>query len=87
MPVSPRLEIEVQLSASVRESVGHDRVRVSLQPGASTADLLDVLEREHPGLQRARRTFAVAVNHEVVGLGHQLAAGDEVALIPPVGGG
>lgn len=87
MPVSPRLEIEVQLFASVREAVGKDRVRVTLEPGASAADLLDVLEREHPALRGARRAFAVAVNQEIVRLGHPLGAGDEVALIPPVGGG
>lgn len=87
MPVFPRLEIEVQLFASVREAVGRDRVRVTLDSGATAADLLDLLERDHPKLRSARRAFAVAVNQELVDLTHRLGVGDEVALIPPVGGG
>lgn len=87
MPVSPRFEVEVQLFASVREAVGRDRVRVSLDAGARAADVLDALARDYPPIGVARRALAVAVNQEVVGPEHPLAAGDEVALIPPVGGG
>lgn len=87
MPVSPRFEVEVQLFASMREAIGRDRVRVTLDAGARAADLLEALAREFPAVGAARRSLAVAVNHEVVGPGQPLAAGDEVALIPPVGGG
>lgn len=87
MPVSPRFEVEVQLFASVREAIGRDRVRVTLDAGARAADVVEALAREYPPIGAARRALAVAVNQEVVGPGHPLAAGDEVALIPPVGGG
>ncbi|MBX3467507.1 MAG: molybdopterin converting factor subunit 1 [Planctomycetes bacterium] len=83
----PRFELEVHLFASVREAVGRDRVRVALDAPARAADLLDGLAREHPAIAAARRSLAVAVNQAIVGPDHALAPGDEVALIPPVGGG
>ncbi|MCO5169148.1 MAG: molybdopterin converting factor subunit 1 [Planctomycetes bacterium] len=83
----PRFELEVHLFASVREAVGRDRVRVSVDAPARAADVLEVLAREHPAIGAARRSLAIAVNQEVVGGAHPVAPGDEVALIPPVGGG
>ena len=87
MPVSPRFEVEVQLFASVREAIGRDRVRIALDAGARAADVLEALAREYPAVGAARRSLAVAVNQEVVRPEHGVAPGDEVALIPPVGGG
>jgi molybdopterin converting factor subunit 1 len=81
------MELEVQLFASVREAVGRDRVRVVLDVGARAGEMIEQLAREHPAIGAARRSLAVAVNQEVVGLERRLQAGDEVALIPPVGGG
>jgi molybdopterin synthase catalytic subunit len=85
--VPPRIDLEVLLFASAREAVGQDRVQVSVTPGARAADVLDALSARYPALGAARRSLAVAVNHEVVGPEHPAAAGDEVALLPPVGGG
>jgi molybdopterin converting factor subunit 1 len=57
------------------------------------ADGLDVdgLWREllaaHPGLAPLRSSIRLAKNSEYVGAEATFAAGDEVALIPPVSGG
>jgi len=57
------------------------------------ADSLDVdgLWREliaaHPGLSPFRSSVRLARNSEYVGADARFAAGDEVALIPPVSGG
>jgi molybdopterin converting factor subunit 1 len=87
VPVSPRFEVDVQLFAHVRQAVGRDRIRVTLDVGASAADLLESLAREHPPIGASRRSLAIAVNQEIVGPEHEVRSGDEVALIPPVGGG
>lgn len=58
-----------------------------------SADTLDMdgLWREllavHPGLARFRSSVRLAKNSEYVGADATFAAGDEVALIPPVSGG
>lgn len=81
------MELEVQLFASVREAVRRDRVRVILDVGARAGEMMERLAREFPAIGAARRSLAVAVNQEIVGPERALQPGDEVALIPPVGGG
>lgn len=81
------MEISVRLFAGLREALRRDRVLVSLPDGARVSDLVDQLAREHATLAPHRGRFAVAVNLEVARADQALAAGDEVALLPPVGGG
>jgi molybdopterin synthase catalytic subunit len=85
--VGPELEVQVKLFASLREAVGQEEVTLRLPPGASTGDLLDLLGARYPALAAQRRSLAVAVNMELCRPGRLLQAGDEVALLPPVGGG
>ena len=81
------LELGVKLFASVREAVGSDTVTVALADGAQVSDLLDALAAQHPAIGAQRAALSVAVNHEIAPGERALSAGDEVALIPPVGGG
>ncbi len=75
------------LFASLREAVGADRLREEVEPGTTARQLLGRLAARHPAIARQGRALAVAVNHAVVAPDHVLAPGDEVALLPPVGGG
>ena len=81
------LQVAVKLFASVREAVGREEVTVRLSPGAAVRDLLERLAAEYPEIARHGRSLAVAVNHEIAPGSRVLLPGDEVALIPPVGGG
>jgi molybdopterin synthase catalytic subunit len=74
------VRVTVRLFAGLRERAG--RPRVELEDVARVGDVwarLDLGE-EPPGL-------LYALNREYVERGHELADGDEVALIPPVSGG
>lgn len=81
------MEIGVKLFASLREAVGCEEVAVRLPEGASTRDLLDHLGATYPAVAAQRGALAVAVNLELSRPERRLAPGDEVALLPPVGGG
>ena len=85
--MDPSHTFAVKLFASVREAVGHDSLDVPLPPGATVADLLDALTQHHPAIAQRRQGLAVAVNHTLAKPPTPLQPGDEVALIPPVGGG
>ncbi len=79
------IQVQVRLFASYREAAGTNRLDTSLPQGARVGDLLDLLAERLPALKRA--PGLVAVNHTYVQPDVVLPDGDEVALIPPVGGG
>jgi len=82
------MKVSVRLFAILRESAGRGEVEIELAPEATVADALDALGRESRlGELLGRMPVTMAVNREYAGPATPLAAGDELALIPPVSGG
>ena len=77
-----RVNVRVRLFAALRERAGSGAVELELPAGATVADVWRALALgdEPPGI-------LFAVNRSYAERGQALAAGDEVALIPPVSGG
>ncbi|MEQ1593661.1 MAG: MoaD/ThiS family protein [Casimicrobium sp.] len=85
------MTIQLVFLARLRERFGASRESLPYEADLRTvADILRVL-RERGGNFAAElapdRAFRVAVNQDVVALDHPVAAGDEVAIFPPVTGG
>jgi molybdopterin synthase catalytic subunit len=82
------MQVEVRLFAMLRERAGVDTVTLDLADGATVADAL-AAAGEQPGLEEVLRRMPVrvALNREYVEESAAVAAGDELALIPPVSGG
>jgi molybdenum cofactor biosynthesis protein MoaC/molybdopterin converting factor subunit 1 len=82
------MEVELRLFAVFRERAGRERLALELPEGATVADAL-AAAAEQPGLGEVLAAMPVraALNREYVDDDAPIAAGDEVALIPPVSGG
>lgn len=80
--------LTVRLFASARDLAdGHASVDLSLHcENPLVRDLLEGLERAHPGLGRPGR-FLVSVNRRFAPPETPVRNGDEIALFPPVSGG
>ena len=80
--------IEVLLFASIRESLGVERVRVAVvtDVDALIGQLVQTHGAHWASVLRAPDVI-VAVNQEVAASGCRLRDGDEVAFFPPVTGG
>jgi len=76
------MRVRVRLFAQLRERAGRDAVELDLPEGARVADALAALDDVAQGLP-----VVMAVNREYAGADRELAAGDELALVPPVSGG
>lgn len=83
----------VTLRAPLRELAGgSSRLDV---PGATVAEVIGRLEREHPRLAgwvldergRIREHVKVFVNGDVAGLEHPVASTDQVHVLPAISGG
>lgn len=85
--MSEGTRVVMKLFGPAREVVGAATVELELSPGATAADALAEIARAHPALAKLLPRTRVAVNLEYVDARTALAAGDEIAILPPVGGG
>ena len=79
------MRVQIRLFAAAREGVHSGSLEQTLPTGATLQDLVDTLYAAHPSLQEIKLRFAV--NSAYQSLETVLHDGDEVACIPPVGGG
>ncbi len=73
--------------ARVREVIGSGSRQLQLPAGAGTGELWNALVREYPALESLRESTRTAQNGRVIEGDCELHDGDEIALLPPVGGG
>jgi molybdopterin converting factor subunit 1 len=80
--------LQVLYFAALRELLGITEERLEVPASTrSVADLATVLVQRHPRLAAHLGSVRFAVNEVFVPSSAPLAAGDVVALIPPVSGG
>jgi molybdopterin synthase catalytic subunit len=76
------VNVTVRLFAGLRERAGAEELALELPEGARVGDALQRMDALIAGVP-----VVLAVNQEYAERGQSLAAGDELALIPPVSGG
>jgi molybdopterin converting factor subunit 1 len=82
-----QIRVRVKFFAAPREALGTDEIALDIPAGATVNDLIDTLREMYPVLDSYTRFLSVAVNRAYVGRQTELRDGDEVACLPPVGGG
>jgi molybdopterin converting factor subunit 1 len=82
-----KIRVRVKFFAAPREALGTDEIALNIPAGSTVKDLIDTLRDEYPVLETYTRFLSTAVNRAYVGRQTELHDGDEVACLPPVGGG
>jgi molybdopterin converting factor subunit 1 len=81
------MRVKVLFFGQLKEIVGVAQEELELSEGARVEDLFERYGRRFPKLAEFRASIAASVNQEYAGWRASLAAGDEVAFLPPVSGG
>lgn len=79
--------VVVRLFGPAREAAGAGSVELALPAGATAGDAVAALAAAHPALAELLPRSRVAVNLAYVDATTRLEPGDEIAVLPPVGGG
>jgi molybdopterin converting factor subunit 1 len=77
----------VLLFARLREIAETPELAVTVRAGARVEELWSDLAARYPALAAERSSTRAARNGEIVTFDSALVDGDEVAFLPPVGGG
>ena len=81
------MQVRVLFFGQLKDIIGLDHDEAELSEGARVEDLFERYGRRFPQLADFRASIAASVNQEYAGWRAPLAAGDEVAFLPPVSGG
>lgn len=81
------IHVVVRLFGPAADAVGAAQVEYALAAPAVLGNLVDLLMARYPKLAAGAGSLRYAVNEEYAEADAPLADGDEVAVIPPVGGG
>ena len=79
--------VRVLLFGRVRELAGSGETAVAVPAGATVTSVADLLAATNPVLAPHLRRCSFAVNAVYARRDAPVRAGDEVAVIPPIGGG
>ena len=82
-----RIGVKVRFFAAPREAIGKAEIEKEVPRGTTVGELIELLTQEYPSLRPYTRFISVAVNRAYVGMQTELHDGDEIACLPPVGGG
>lgn len=82
------MRVTVLAFARVRELLGIGSQQLQMQDGASVADVWDMLSERFVSMAPLAASTRIARNGRIVSDPAELLEdGDEIALLPPVGGG
>jgi len=79
--------IRVLAFGRLRELLNAGETALHIRAGSRVGDAWSALAERCPALDEHRSSTRIACNGRIVALDHVLRDGDEVALLPPVGGG
>jgi molybdopterin converting factor small subunit len=71
----------------LRELIAASEESLELPAGSRAGDAWSILMQRHPSLVELQRSTRIARNGRIVAFDELLVDGDELALLPPVGGG
>jgi len=81
------MKINLRFFSVYRDITGVRQTTIEVPEQTTLEDLFQVLLEHHPRLRNLRKSTLFAVNREFAESDLELKEGDEVALMPPVGGG
>ena len=85
--VSTTVRVKVLFFGRLRELIGVAEESGEVPEGATLAQVFEQYTQRYPKLAGFRRSMVVSRNQEFAAWETRIAAGDEIAFLPPVSGG
>jgi len=81
------MKITVKFFSEHRKVIDKEKIEMNINKNTKISDILNILIKDYPELNKLRKSTLVSLNHEYSGVDETLKENDELAFFPPVGGG
>lgn len=81
------MQVQVRLSGGLADQIGLARLNMTVQDGATVADLKAALCKQYPALKQGLDVALPVTGGRHIALTEPLMSGQEVAFLLPVAGG
>ncbi|MGQ9456849.1 MAG: molybdopterin converting factor subunit 1 [Anaerolineae bacterium] len=81
------MRVVVRLFAAAREALGREELHLELPAGSTVREVREEVSRTAPGAHPVLERCLLARNREFASPEEVVQEGDEIAFLPPVGGG
>lgn len=81
------MRVRVILMGGLKREMGRGVVELELEPGTRAEEVIDNLAKSYPEVASLLEVSALARGEELLAPGEELSEGDEIVVLPPVGGG
>jgi molybdopterin converting factor subunit 1 len=82
-----QVRLVLRFFAGLRDIAGQSQMQLEVPEGTTVGRLQDLLWARYPQTASMASPVLIAVNHEYANPATQLQDGDEIAFLPPFGGG
>jgi MoaD family protein len=81
------MNVRVQFYSQLRDLAGTQELDFDLPEKSTVSELLEKIYEQKPALRSRDKSILVGAGVEFVERNHELKAGDEISIMPPVQGG
>ncbi|MFW6040387.1 MAG: MoaD/ThiS family protein [Thermoplasmatota archaeon] len=85
--MTSKINVKFKFFATTRDIIGKREINKTLDRGTTVEEGVEQLFKDYPDLREYKNQLMIAVNKEIGDKKQRLDEGDEIALLPPVGGG
>ena len=82
-----RITVNVRLSSQIADTLGTNRVRVTVDESSTVSDVKEEIKKKHPDIEDQLDSTLPVISGKMVNSDQQISQGENIAFLSPAAGG
>ena len=82
-----KITVNVRLSSQIADTLGNNRVRVTVDESSTVSDVKEEIKKKHPDIEDQLDSTLPVISGKMVNSDQQISQGENIAFLSPAAGG
>ncbi|HHZ99038.1 MAG TPA: hypothetical protein EYN68_05725 [Candidatus Marinimicrobia bacterium] len=82
-----KITVNVRLSSQIADTLGTNRVRVTVDESSTVSDVKEEIKKKHPDIEDQLDSTLPVISGKMVNSDQQISQGENIAFLSPAAGG